>query len=181
MPRQPVRASLPATLPVRLRCAGVRPYHRRLPASQPAEAASTLPAVVARGKAGFPAEEPRQMAGIRVAGLTAGPIYCRPFGPHGHQAIDIRIGFLQRLISRSYGVRAVQLRHPGFSISKLHIVPAPMSRCDMHLKTNGVGTPLVRGRQRRMRCRGTPRHLAARANCRPCGRILHKGSCNNAG
>jgi len=54
---------------------------------------------------------------IAFPGLTAGPIYCRPFEPHGHQAIDIRIGFLQRLISRSHGVRAPQLRHPGFSIS----------------------------------------------------------------
>ncbi len=46
---------MPVFLPVRL---------RRV-------AASTLPTVVAQGKAGFPAEEPREMAGIGVALVKA--------------------------------------------------------------------------------------------------------------
>ena len=62
--------------------------------------------------------------------------------------------------------------------SNLLIAPARVRWFDKHLEANGVGTPFVRGRQRRVRCRGTPRQLARDPNCRPCGRVLHEGSCN---
>jgi hypothetical protein len=69
---------------------------------------------------------------IAYPGLTAGPIYCRPFGPHDHQAIDIRIGFLQRLISRSYGVRA---RNYGIRYSQSRIKIGRLNNSAMFCKT----------------------------------------------
>ena len=70
-----------------------------------------------------------------------------------------------------------QLARTAACVSLL-IAPVPVCWFNKHLKTNGVGIPFVRGRQHRVRCRGAPRQLARYPNCRPCGRVLHEGSCN---